>query len=423
MRVIAVVGIWVARPARLTVRIGGHGPHSGRCQLTLRRGQRVHNRHSDRAFNDRRGIRRGFLPRGLSDTCPQAGADRRMVARPGRCPTTLNTSCHSPGLGFQDDRPVGRGVSTGNRRTMPVVASAHSPWLFWDGRKDSLWSQALGPLEDASEHGANRTRLVRLLQDHYRLDYERVFGPLPALQGIPYDASPLGTVEEKRAWSTMSDAQKKSVNRAFANLGKAIAAFERTLTYGESRFDRYVDAVRSGDVLAQEAMTPQEVRGLRLFIGRGQCSTCHSGPLFTDHSFHNTGVPSRNASSPDRGRALAVARVLEDEFNCLGPYSDAPRSSCQELAFIASDEPGMEGAFKTPSLRNVGSRLPYMHAGQFSTLEEAVLHYARSPAAAVGHSELAHKGEGHGERQPIRLANEDVRDLVAFLKTLSVTVE
>lgn len=330
-------------------------------------------------------------------------------------------SCHSPGLGFQDDRPVGRGVSTGNRRTMPVVASAHSPWLFWDGRKDSLWSQALGPLEDATEHGANRTRLVRLLQDHYRLDYERVFGPLPALQGIPYDASPLGTVEEKRAWSTMSDAQKKSVNRAFANLGKAIAAFERTLTYGESRFDRYVDAVRSGDVLAQEAMTPQEVRGLRLFIGRGQCSTCHSGPLFTDHSFHNTGVPSRNASSPDRGRALAVARVLEDEFNCLGPYSDAPRSSCQELAFIASDEPGMEGAFKTPSLRNVGSRLPYMHAGQFSTLEEAVLHYARSPAAAVGHSELAHKGEGHGERQPIRLANEDVRDLVAFLKTLSVT--
>ena len=62
-------------------------------------------------------------------------------------------SCHSVDLQFQDGKPVGQGVGTGKRRTMPVMGAAYSPFLFWDGRKDSLWSQAFGPMEDAVEHG------------------------------------------------------------------------------------------------------------------------------------------------------------------------------------------------------------------------------------------------------------------------------
>ena len=115
-----------------------------------------------------------------------------------------------------------------------------------------------------------------------------------------------------------------------------------------------------------------------------------------------------------------MAKVQHDEFNCLGQYSDAPRrDACQELRFIASDDPGMEGAFKTPSLRNVANRAPYMHAGQLASLEDVVAHYVRSPKAATGHSELAHGAKGHAERQPIRLSDEEARDLVAFLRTLS----
>jgi cytochrome c peroxidase len=79
----------------------------------------------------------------------------------------------------------------------------------------------------------------------------------------------------------------------------------------------------------------------------------------------------------------------------------------------------MEAAFKTPSLRNVANRAPYMHAGQLASLADVVAHYVRSPKAATGHSELAHGGGGHAERQPIRLSDEEARDLVAFLKTLS----
>jgi cytochrome c peroxidase len=328
-------------------------------------------------------------------------------------------SCHDRGLGFQDGLPVGQGVGVGTRRTMPIAAAAHSPWLFWDGRKDSLWSQALGPLEDAAEHGTNRVRLVRLLEANHRAEYEGLFGPLPSLQGAPADAGPLGSSQEREAWARMAESQRDAVNRAFANLGKAIAAYERTVTPAESRFDRYAAAVLGGDTAGQQVLTPQEVNGLRLFIGKGQCATCHNGPLLTDQHFHNTGVPQRDASRPDRGRSAGLGQVLHDEFNCLGRYSDAPGDACQEVRFIATGDPGMEGAFKTPSLRNVAERAPYMHAGQIASLEAVVAHYMRSPASTVGHSELTHAGAGHGESRAIRLSDAEARDLVAFLKTLS----
>jgi len=328
-------------------------------------------------------------------------------------------SCHTPEREFQDGLPVGKGVGTGSRRTMPIAATAHSPWLFWDGRKDSQWSQALGPLEDGVEHGGNRARFAHILQANYKREYEALFGPMPTLQGVPADASPLGNAEQQQAWARMSDEQRDAVNRMFANLGKSIAAYERKLGYGASRFDRYAQAVIDRDPAGLQAMTPQEVDGLRLFIGKAQCATCHNGPLLSDQHFHNTGVPARDPARPDRGRAAATAKVRADEFNCLGRYSDAPRQSCEELNFMAADDPALVGAFKTPSLRNVALRAPYMHAGQIATLAEVIAHYVRSPAAPVGHSELAHDGKDHAGRTPIRLTDQEMRDLLAFMHTLS----
>jgi cytochrome c peroxidase len=217
----------------------------------------------------------------------------------------------------------------------------------------------------------------------------------------------------------MPEGSRDRVNRVYANMGKAIAAFERTVSYGESRFDRYAQAVVSGDGRGQEVLTPQEVRGLRLFLGKGQCVTCHNGPQLSDHAFHNTGVPPLDRSSPDRGRADGLKKLLQDEFNCLGPYSDAQPSQCGELQFLAADDPGQLAAFRTPSLRNVAERAPYMHAGQFATLEQVVRHYAASPKAALGHSELAQPGEKHADRQVIRLLERDVQDLTAFLGTFT----
>ena len=328
-------------------------------------------------------------------------------------------SCHSADKQFQDGKPFGQGIGTGKRRTMPLMGAAHSPFLFWDGRKDSAWSQALGPFEDAAEHGANRVRLAKLVQEHYKVSYETVFGPMPELGRFPDDASPTGTPAEQAAWTAMPERDREAVNRVFANMGKSIAAFERTLSYGESRFDRYAEATLAGDGQGQEVLSQQEVRGLRLFLAKGQCVTCHNGPLLTDHAFHNTGVPPIDRTRPDRGRADGLRKLLQDEFNCLGRYSDARAEQCGELQFLATNDPGQLAAFRTPSLRNVAERPPYMHAGQFTSLEQVVEHYAKSPQAALGHSELARPGEKHADRQAIRLSAADIQDLAAFLGTLT----
>src|SRR4051812_3794486 len=97
-------------------------------------------------------------------------------------------SCHVPTLQFQDDSALGHGVGVTARRTMPVAATARSPWQFWDGRSDSQWSQALGPLESAVEHGGTRTQYARLIADHYRAQYEETFGVLPDVSGLPKNA-------------------------------------------------------------------------------------------------------------------------------------------------------------------------------------------------------------------------------------------
>ncbi|RZL91880.1 MAG: hypothetical protein EOP73_28480 [Variovorax sp.] len=143
----------------------------------------------------------------------------------------------------------------------------------------------------------------------------------------------------------------------------------------------------------------------------------------TDHHFHNTGVPPRDAHAPDRGRAAALAAVRQDEFNCLGPYSDARPGQCAELRFLVKQDATLEGAFKTPGLRGVALRPPYMHAGQFATLEAVVDHYVAAPHAAVGRSELRHRHstEAAGDadaRRPIELSVEERRDLAAFLRSL-----
>ncbi|MFL6665328.1 MAG: cytochrome-c peroxidase [Rhizobacter sp.] len=334
--------------------------------------------------------------------------DRRL----SRTGSVACASCHRPEGQFEDGRPRGIGIAEGSRRTMPAIDLAGSPWFFWDGRKDSLWSQALGPLEDAKEHGGNRLHYARLLQQHYRPAYEALFGPLPDLRGLPEDAGPQGSDAERTAWQSLPESRRVEISRAFANIGKAIAAYESTLRYGETRVDRYIDAVVRGDDDGLAQLQPAEKAGLRLFIGKAQCITCHNGPQLTDRHFHNTGVPPLDPAHPEAGRSEAVKVVIDDEFNCLGKYSDAKPGQCEELQFIAKDDPGLRGAFKTPGLRNVALRPPYMHAGQFATLSEVLQHYARAPEARVGRSEL-------GRLMTKRLTDGELQQLEALLRAFS----
>jgi cytochrome c peroxidase len=317
------------------------------------------------------------------------------------------STCHQPDRAFQDGIGLANGVGTTARRTMPIAGMARSPFLFWDGRKDSLWAQALGPLESPVEHGGTRAQYAHVVADTYAPEYEQIFGPLPDLSRVPRSAGPVTDRESASAWSALSSAQRDDVTRVFVNIGKAIAAYERRIEFGTSRFDKYVAAVTTGQS-GENILTADEVAGLRLFIGRANCTQCHSGPLLTSNEFHNTGVPPRPELATDHGRLAGATAVLSDEFNCRSQWSDA-RERCSELDFIVTGEHTLERAYKVPSLRNVADRAPYMDAGQFATLADVLDHYNRAPAAGTGHSEL----------RPLRLKPAELRQIEAFLRTLS----
>jgi cytochrome c peroxidase len=318
-------------------------------------------------------------------------------------------TCHLPELDFQDGKPLGEGVGVTDRRTMPVASTAHSAWMFWDGRKDSQWSQALGPLESPVEHGGTRAQYAHLVAAEYGAEYEAIFGPLPDLSGVPAHAGPVQDATARTAWDALPPERQDAVNRVFANVGKAIAAYERTIEHGPSRFDRWVAGLAATGRAPEGVLTSDEVAGARLFVGGAGCVTCHNGPLFTDDYFHNTGVPGREGAPVDLGRSVGAQAVMDDPFNCRGPYSDAAPGTCRELEFMVLDSHEMVRAFKTPSLRNVAGRAPYMHAGQIATLEDVVRHYRRAPRSPAGHSEL----------RPLKLSDREVDQIVAFLRTLS----
>ncbi len=322
-------------------------------------------------------------------------------------------TCHIPEKGFQDGLPLAQGVGTTNRRAMPIAGTAYSPWMFWDGRKDSQWAQALGPLESPVEHGGSRTQYAHLIDENYRSEYEAIFGELPDLSDrtrFPEAAGPVDDPTVRAAWEAMSPADQKTVTQIYVNMGKAIAAYERLIMPGESRFDIYVQAALENDKKTMNStLTTEELEGLRLFIGAANCTRCHNDPLFTDNSFHNTGVPAVENLPEDTGRTQGAQKVLTDEFNCLSLYSDAEPDQCSELNFMVAEGEELERAFKVPSLRNVTSRAPYMHAGQFTTLEAVLNHYNTAPAAPTGHSEL----------EVLNLSERQIKSIIAFLYTLN----
>jgi len=324
-------------------------------------------------------------------------------------------TCHIPRLNFTDALPVALGMSETSRRSMPLFGAAHFPWLFWDGRKDSLWSQALGPPESQAEHGISRTRCAHLITDHYKVEYEKIFGPIP---DFPEDIcppiarpDPLDKVAYG-AWMSIPEQKRGEISTLFANMGKAIAAYVRLIVPGPSRFDLYAESVLNDEAAtAARVFTGDEAEGLRLFVGAAGCINCHNGPLFTNGDFHDVDVPAVPGKDPDRGRADGITQVLADEFNCLGPHSDAGPGDCAELKYMDREAEKYVGFFKTPSLRNVAERPPFMHAGQFRTLRELLRFYRDESRGG----DIIHRGLTDGQLDQIE----------AFLRTLSgpVTVD
>jgi len=319
-------------------------------------------------------------------------------------------SCHKPELSFTDGLELATGTAIGPRHTPSLLGISYSPWFYWDGRKDSQWSQALAPLEAGHEHNTDRTTVAQLIsQDKgYRNRYESIFGPLPGT--LPtVSATPLGKEAQVEQWNNLATTVQVQINTVFTNAGKALAAYQRKIVPGRSRFDDFADSLNSASSEETDSiLSSAEIAGLSLFIDKGQCASCHNGPLFTNHEFHNTGVMAIRGELPPMARYDGVRIARLDPFNCLGEYSDAQSNECTELRF-ARDENELVGAQKTPTLRNVSETAPYMHGGQIKTLNEVVRHYNDAPTSMLSHNEA----------KPLGLRPLEIKQLEAFLMTLT----
>lgn len=355
---------------------------------------------------------------GVADDPRAAELGHHLFFDPGlsRDGSIACATCHVSDLLFTDGRVTSQGLGATSRNAPTLVGAAHSTWQFWDGRRDSLWAQALGPLEAGVEMGSTRVAVARHVFDDPDLAarYTEIFGPLPPLDDatrFAASAGPFGDRREQDAWYRMPPADREAVDRVFANVGKAIAAYERMLAPAPARFDRYVTAVVDGDAPPPNArLSEEEIDGLRLFLdaGRTQCLRCHNGPLLTNQVFHDVGTAVGDGPLPDFGRYLGVQAVMIDPFNCLGPYSDARPNECNELRFIDKRHIDDEmGKFKTPTLRGLPRTGPYMHDGRFDTLEAVIDHYRRPP---ISPDPL--------EITPLEIDDAEARALAAFLRSL-----
>ncbi|HLW67166.1 MAG TPA: cytochrome c peroxidase [Gemmataceae bacterium] len=256
--------------------------------------------------------------------------------------TVACASCHSPEHGFAGagDRPRGiRGQQT-RRKAPSLFNRAYGSAFFWDGRAKSLEEQALKPIEDPTEMGSAMPEVLKRLNENpdYKTEFEKAF--------------PNGVTKE--------------------NIGKAIASFERVLLRGDSPLDRFREKGQ------RSAMTAQELHGQWLYESKGGCWKCHSGPIFTDERFHNTGV-SWKKEPLDLGR-FSVTKVETDL-----------------------------GKFKTPTLRGLTLTAPYMHDGSMKTLEEVVEYYNRGGNKNSNLDPLI---------APLNLSDDEKKALVVFLKAL-----
>jgi cytochrome c peroxidase len=254
-------------------------------------------------------------------------------------------TCHDPRTGWANPHPTDTGIGgqVGGRNSGTVINAAYMRVQFWDGRAASLEEQALGPIHNPIEMGETLENVVQKLNaiPGYKEQFNLVFGTDVNTEGI----------------------------------AKAIAAFERSIISGASPYDRWLAGEKA-------AMSPAAVRGLHLFNGKAHCTPCHSGPLFSDQSFHNLGA-GMDRPKPDLGR------------------------------FEQTKDPEDTGRFKTPTLRNIEQTPPYLHTGEEKTLMDVVDLYDRGGVQNPHLDPLM---------MPLGLTRGEKEDLVEFLKALTGAV-
>jgi cytochrome c peroxidase len=321
-------------------------------------------------------------------------------------------SCHAS-KATDDNRSkpgnVSIGTNYGTRNALSIVNSSFYKWTNWGGRFDSQWSLPLAVVENPAIMNGTRLRVAHLLWDKYKADYDAIF-PVPLDARLdPADANaadlPLAGKPTQPAWDGMAQGDKDIVNRIFANYGKAIAAYVRLEVSRNAPFDKLV----AGD---KTALQNDAKRGLKVFLGKGGCVSCHSGPNFADDQFHNIGVEQKGPHVPatDFGRFQDIPALLASPFNTTTAFSDNVTTG--KLTGLVQEE-AQRGQFRTKSLRGLANAAPYMHSGQLADLQSVVDYYA------TGGTSPGDAGAKDSRITPLGLTGTDAADLVAFLQSLN----
>lgn len=284
--------------------------------------------------------------------------------------TVACATCHDANAGFTVRTDTAKGIrdQTGKRNAPTVMNAMFFQTEFWDGRAPSLEEQAKLPILNPIEMGQKDPQAVvaKLAAiPEYASEFNQVFG-----RPLNYD-----------------------------DLGRAIAAYERTLTSGEAPIDRFL----RGD---ESALTAAQRRGWTLFNGQGRCNSCHAFnptvPLFTDNRFHNIGVAAHNQNF-----GQLVAKALSAGSSARDIDQLAIETDASELGrFLVTRNRADIGAFKTPSLREIVLTAPYMHDGSLPSLWDVMDHYNKG-------------GEANpfldGGIQRLGLTEDQIDDLVALM--------
>jgi len=289
--------------------------------------------------------------------------------------------CHIPEQAFasnQTNTAIGLSGQHLRRNAPTVLNVGYQQSLFHDGRETSLEHQVWSPLLAQDEMG-NRSQTevverVAMLSD-YRGLLERAF-PGQAVTEI--------------------------------EIAAALAAYERTLSSGNSRFDRWYFRGEA------HAMSALEQQGFELFTSKAGCSACHligtQEALFTDHRFHNTGVGWARANKPPEGYSVPLAPGVSTEVPAAALAQLLGPELRDEGRFEVTGRPEDRWAYKTPSLRNVALTAPYMHDGSLPTLAAVVEFYERGGIDNPGKDPAI---------RPLGLSTEEKQALEAFLSALT----
>jgi cytochrome c peroxidase len=315
-------------------------------------------------------------------------------------------SCHS-GPALDDERSdpatVAIGVNVHTRNSPAVVNSAFYSWVNWGGRFSAQWELPIAVVESGVIMGGNRLAVAHRIFDTYKTDYQAVFGALTPEIGTDAARFPASGKPGVAAWDAMAAADQVIINRILANYGKALQAYMRKLVSQSSPFDKLM----AGD---DNAMTEEAQLGALVFVEKG-CGNCHSGPTFSDQSFHDLGVPQtgmNNIPAADDGRFKDTPGLLTSPFNRNGDYSDDKNTG--KLNGLTNPAPdSWKGAFRTPSLRGVALTAPYMHSGQFATLSDVIDFYELAPNAEAS----------DGALEEINITLAEKAQLIAFLQSLT----